>query len=113
MEELVALFNINFELVAALAGVFSVGVFLYLQGFKVLGLVKNGDAGIWALGIAGVIGVLAGVAHFVPAASGIIVLIYSLSLSVVISALFYKYLAVPILKAVFPDLPISTEELNG
>jgi hypothetical protein len=96
--------------IAQLAGFIAIGVFLGVQALKVFGVVKD-NAGKWALGIAGFIGIAAGVAYFVPVAGPVIAIVYGLFLGAVTAGLFYQYLAKPFFEKL--GLDVSTSDLNG
>ena len=104
------LLQVDPAVVGQLAGFIAIGVFLSVQALKVFGVIKD-NAGKWALGIAGFIGVAAGVAYFIPAAGPVIAIVYGLFLGAMLAGLFYEYLAKPFFEKL--GLDVSASDLNG
>lgn len=107
------LLNIDLGVVAALAGVLAIGVFLIVQALKVYGVVKDAVwAGRAALIAGFVLGLLAvGVVAF-PQYAELIVVGYVIFLGTASAGLFYEYLAKPILTKLFGDGFWSASDLN-
>jgi len=104
------LLRVDPAIIGELAGFIAIGVFLSVQALKVFSVIKD-NAGKWALGIAGGIGIAAGVAYFVPAAAPVIAIVYGLFLGAMLAGLFYQYLAKPFFEKL--GLDVSTSDLNG
>ena len=111
--EFVSLLEANWESVLTLAGILAVGVALTVQTLKVtIPAITESSVGYVALGTAAVLGVLVTAGYFFPEFIAVGMAIYGIILAADFAALGYKYLAKPILGAVFPKAEITVDDLS-
>lgn len=112
-KEFADLLTLDVDAILAVASYLSVGIFALVQDLKVLGLVTDsGSLGKVTLLISAVFGAALVAGYYFPQVLPVITLLYSLIIGVSAAGLGYKYLASPILKKLFPGIPLSTDDLN-
>lgn len=113
LADFVALLELDWAVVGALASAMSVGVLAFVQALKVFHILQTPErTGQAALIIAGVEGSLVVAGYFFPVFVPVGLIIYATAIAASAAGLGYQYLAKPLVKAFFKNALLSSDELN-